>query len=403
MWFKALYFLYLIVAFLFPSTSLVGSVSIRHIVMVVMLVSCIVKGIHWDKNMTFYTIFMVFFALSSFFTGFANIFISKFLGTYLQVYVMFFATYTLIKKYDGADWLYWFFIVFGLSNALVTIGQYFHLGFAERIVEVIGTNYDEDFIRRMERYDIMEGVAVQGLVDSVRNGYFLSATAVLALYNKNGKISLINLITWLFVMAASLLAQERAGFFAAVLLSLVVILLNISNHSGKSRWLVVVLLLFVGLAFLPMGLDALLSGDLRYSKGFDIGEERGYLSRMGWDFFLSHPFGAFYEFLEEGYRYPHNVFVSMFLVGGVFGGIAILILFFRQLIIITKQLLLCRQTRHLTFAAFWGLMFVAYTICSLTHNASIVFGTFDFFIFWGAFEALRDNRVNLVGIGKSRQ
>lgn len=390
MWFKVLYFIYLILAYLFPTVNVVESLSIRHVMMLVMLVVCIVKGIRWDRNMTLYTVFWAFFGLSSVLTGFASVFFSKFLGTYMQAYVMFFATYVLIKKYDGANWLYYFFLVFGLLDAIVTIGQFYHMGFAERIVELIGTNYDEDFISRMERNDIMEGVAVQGLVDSVRNGYFLSAMAVLALYNRKGKITLFNLIVWLVIMVASLLAQERMGFFVAVLLSFLVIVPVVSFRFGRIGWFVVVLLVLVALAFLPMGWEMLQSGNLRFSKEIDIAGERGVLARMGWNYFINHPLGAYYEYSALGYQFPHNVFVSMFLVGGVFGGIAVLIMFFKQIVAIVKYLFRSMRTRTLTVASFWGLMFIAYSLNSITHNASIVFGTFDFFIFWGAFEAIRE-------------
>ena len=389
MWFKVLYFIYLILAYLFPTVNVVGSLSIRHIMMLVMLVACIVKGIRWDGNMTLYTVFWAFFGLSSVLTGFAGVFFSKFFGTFMQAYVIFFATYVLIKKYDGANWLYYFFLVFGLLDAIVTIGQFYHMGFAERIVELIGTNYDEDFISRMERYDIMEGVAVQGLVDSVRNGYFLSAMAVLALYNRKGRITLFNLIVWFVIMAASLLAQERMGFFVAVLLSFLIFISTVSVRFGRIGWLVVVLFAFVALVFLPMGWEALQGGDLRFSKEIDIAGERGALARIGWDYFINHPLGAYYEYDFLGYPYPHNVFVNMFLTGGIFGGIAVLIMFFKQIVAIVKYLFRSMRTRKITIASMWGLMFIAYSLNSITHNASIVFGTYDFFIFWGAFEAIK--------------
>ena len=379
MWFKILYFVFVILAYIFPTVPLVGPISIRHAVMVLMLLVCINKGVRWDKYMTLFSVFLFFFGISSIITGFAVPFVNKLVGTYLQAYVMFFATYLLIKQYNGEVWLVNFFLMFGLLDAFVTIGQFYNMSFAQNIVDFLGIDFEEEYLSKMERYDIMEGVALQGLVGSVRNGYFLSAIAVLALYNKKGKIALYNWAIWMIVMVASLLEQERMGFYVAVLLSFVVIVSTFSVRMKKVGWFFSVVLVFAALLILPLGMDMLQGSNLRYAKELNLGGERGTLAKIGWDYFKSSPMGAYFEYEAHGFPYPHNVFVNMFLVGGVFG--------------VIKYLYQSIHIRNLTLPFFWGLMFLAYTLNSLTHNASIVFGTFEFFVFWNAMIALRAKEI----------
>lgn len=389
MWFKTLYFIYITLAFLFPTTNVVGVMSLRHIVMLVMLFICVTKGVRWDKYLTLYTVFLFFFGLSSIITGYGLQFLYRLLGSFLQVYVFYFSTDVLVKEYHGEKGLYYFFLAFGLLDALVTIGQFYHLGFADRIINLLGITYEETLASYMDRFDTMEGIALQGLLGSVHNGYFLSAIAVLALYNKKGKLSLLNLGLWGVVMVASFLAQERMGFFVALLVSFIVFVFAISNRMGKSGWFAVFVFAGLVLFLLPKGMDLLQGGNTRYSGEISIAAERGYLTRSGWSYFLNNPMGAFFEYTLQN-EYPHNVIVNMFLVGGLFGGVAVLILFVKQLVVLAWYLVNLLKRHHLTFAAVWGLMFLAYTINSLTHNLSIVLGTFEFFLFWSAFKALRE-------------
>lgn len=393
MWFKILYFIYLTLAFLFPTITVVGVLSIRHIAMIVMLFVCIGKGVHWDKYMTLYTVFLLFFGISSVLTGYSGVFFTRLMGTFLQVYVVYFSTYILVKEYRGEVLLFYYVLGLGLLNAIVTIGQFYNLSFADRIVAFLGISYEENIASYMERFDVMEGIALQGLVGSVNNGYFLSAIAVLSLYNRKGKITIVNLAMWGVVMIASFLAQERMGFFVALLMSFVVFVYVISNKLKRTGWLFVIIFGVLALSLLPRGIDLLQGGELRYSSEINLSNERGSLARTGWNYFLNNPMGGFFEY-ESKYPYPHNVFINMFVVGGLFGGIVILILFTMQLMVLGKYLVKILRKQQITFTAFYGLMFLAYTINSLTHNLSIVLGTFEFFLFWSAFEAMREKENN---------
>lgn len=390
MWFKVLYFIYLIIALLFPVIAVVGPFSLRHLAMLVMFVLCIKKGLRWDKYMTLYTVFIFFFGLSSIITGYSGEFFGKLFGTYLQVYVFYFSTYILITKCDGERWFYFFFLTFGLLDAFVTIGQFFNLSFANRIIEFLGIELDESFMLKMERNETMEGYALHGLVGGVRNGYFLSATAVLCLYNKEGRIRLLNLLLWLFVMIASFLAQERTGFYVALSLSFVIVLCTLYQKMRLIGWLVAIALVLLALVYIPNGMEILQSGDLRYAKGVDYSTDRVYLIKHSLNYIETNLMGGYYEYLNLGNQYPHNVFISMFLVGGIFGGIVILYMFLNQLIVLIKYMLGTLKKQSFTLAFFVGMMFLAYTMNSFTHNASIVYGTFEFFIFWSALEALKE-------------
>lgn len=383
--FKILYIIFIIICVLYPYKLIVGPISIRHIMSLTILAVSVYEGFRSDRYLYLYFIFLFCLLFSSLITGYLGIFFNKLLGTYMPIIAAYAATYTLIKKYNGANVLLWLFVTIGLLDSVVTIGQFFHLGYVDTIFNLFRFDYNEDFFDLSGRRQSLEGFAIPGLLDTVTNGYFLSAIAIMVLYNKNCNF-IINIALWVVVMIASLLTQERTGFFLALIFS-AYILGNFFFSKGK-----VAGYLFTGISVLVISLlcfkymGLLFDSDLRFAKGFDT-DNRDELRSGAWDYILSNPFGGFYEFDESGNRSPHNFFVNAFLYGGFIGGLSIIVLLFKQIKQIIPFLFSLNKTEDKQWAFLYGLLYIDYSLNSMLHNASIISGAFLFFVWWGAFLA----------------
>lgn len=381
--FKILYVIFIIICLLYPYKMLVEPIAFRHMISLLMLGVCIHEGFHSDKYLHLYYLFLVFYGISCLATGYIGVFFNKALGTYLPFITIFAATYLLIKKYNGGSLLVWLIVGIGVLDAVVTIGQFFNMEYVDRIFTMMNLDLEEEFAEKVGRKEQMEGYAIAGIFDSVQNGYFLSASAILTLFNKKGNI-FINIILWAIIMTASLLAQERSGFFLAVAFSLFIMSKYIMSK-GKS-WAIVIAILIVGVAayFLIVNMDVLLLSNLRYAKGFE-NDGRESFRDVAWDYLLSNPLGGFHDFMDSGNRAAHNFFVNAFLYGGLFGGLCVIILVIMQVIRIIPYMFKRFDSDNIQWAFIWGLMYIDYTINSMVHNASVMSGSLCFFVWWGAF------------------
>lgn len=392
--FIVLYILFIIISIVYPFKILTGPVTIRHIYSIFMLGLCIYEGFRSDKYLNLYYVFLLFFFLSSLGSGFALEFVNKLFGTYLPMIVAYISTYLLVKKYNGAKVLVWLFVGIGVINALVTIGQFFHLAIVDDVFAILQIDADEEFLDLSERRASLEGFAIPGLFGTVVNGYFLSVSALLVLYNYYCN-RIINIGIWALVMFASLLAQERSGFFLAIVLSCF-IFVKFFLSKGHTIGVIVSVLFFVLICYLSMTyIDALLLSDLRYLRGFDD-QGRGELRRAAWDYILSNPFGGAFDYGASGNRVPHNFFMNALLCGGLIGGISIIYLLFIQIKKILPYLHHLPKATNAQGAFIWGLMYIDYTLNSMMHNASMASGSFLFFVWWAAFLAMSNADLSLL-------
>lgn len=381
--FKILYVFFIIICLLYPYKMFAGPIAFRHMISLLMLGACIHAGFHSDKYLFLYYLFLSFYGISCLITGYIDVFFNKILGTYLPLITMFAATYLLIRKYNGVGLLVWLIVGIGVLDATVTIGQFFNMEYVEKIFTMMNLDLEEEFAEKVGRKEQMEGYAIAGIFDSVQNGYFLSASAILTLFNKKGNI-FVNLVLWVIVMAASLLAQERSGFFMAVAFSLFIMGKYIMSK-GK-YFAIIVAIAFIGIVayFLYLNMDVLLLSDLRYAKGFD-NDGRESFRNVAWEYLLSNPMGGFHEFMDSGARGTHNFFANAFLYGGLFGGLCVIILVIMQVLRIIPFMFKRSDSENIQWAFIWGLMYIDYTINSMVHNASVMSGSLCFFVWWGAF------------------
>ena len=383
--FKILYLLFFLFTIVYPYKVIAGPVTIRHLISLLMLGVCFYEGFKSDRYLYLYYAFVLFMGISSIATGFAGDFFRALFGTYISMITAYAATYLLIKKYDGTSLLVWTVVSVGVINAIVTIGQFFDLDIiVNDLCSFLRVEFDEKYVSILE-YKELEGLSLPGLLSSLNNGYFLSATALLALYNKDCKFY-INLLVWLIIMAASFLAQERAGFMLAIIFSAFIVGDHFFSKGKTSGYFALIVIIIVLASVIYSYLDDILSSDLRYTKGFE-GDGRGEYRLLTWNYIINNPMGGFFAFDSGGHSHPHNFFLNAFLFGGFFGGICLIVMLFIQIKEIIPYIFHNPGTEYAKWAFMWGLMYIDYTLNSFVHNPSIVQGVVPFFIWWGAFGA----------------
>lgn len=380
--FKIIYLLFVVYCIVYPYKVLAGPITFRHVISLLMLGVCIYEGFRSDRYLYLYYVFVLFFGISSIATGFIGDFVRGFFGTYISMIAAYVATYLLIKKYDGTGFLVWTLICIGLLNAIVTIGQFFDSGIIDSLCSFMRIEINEKYAGFVD-YSESGGFALPGLLSSLNNGYFLSATALLVLYNKKCNFY-INFILWLVIMAASFLAQERAGFMLAIAFSAFIVGEYFFTKKKAIGYIVLIILLIISASVIYSYMDDILSSELRYTKGFE-GDNRSEYRAVTWNYLFNNPMGGFFAFDASGHMHPHNFFVNAFLFGGFFGGLCLIVLLLLQFIRIIPYLFRNPGSDMAQWAFIWGLMYIDYSINAMVHNPSIAQGVMPFFIWWGAF------------------
>lgn len=382
--FKLLYLLFVVCCIIYPHNVIAGPVSYRHVISLLMLMVCVYEGFRSDKYLYLYYVFVLFFGISSAATGFGGDFVRSFFGTYISMIAAYAATYLLIKKYAGISFLVWTIVCIGLLNAIVTIGQFFDWAIVDKLYSFFRIELDNKYIDLADNSE-SGGLALPGLLRSLDNGYFLSATALLVLYNKNSNLY-INFILWIIIMGASFLAQERAGFMLAIVFSAFIVGEYYFTQKKAIGYIALVIILIICASVIYSYMDDILSSELRYSKGFE-GDNRNEYRTLTWNYVLYNPMGGFFDYDAKGLSHPHIFFLNAFLFGGFLGGLCLIVLLLLQIIRIIPYLFHNSGSDMAKWAFIWGLMYIDYTLNAMVHNPSIAQGVMQFFIWWGAFVA----------------
>lgn len=391
--FQILYVVFIVSVLIFGSTY-IGPITPRHVMAMVMFVICWHNNaIRLDKYYRIYIVFIIGYILAQIFSGYLTEMVRLLLGYYFVSFVAYQSTKLLIRNDGNANLLMITLFFVGLVDGLVTIGQMYRLPYAHEISILLGNSTLGDIynVMNLRSQDNMIGYTIPGLLGPVPNGYFLSSVSLLCFYTKTAKILIYNLIFVTFFVYATFLVQERTALVACLFLSLFSLLKILSSKEEMSLFkkvLMLASLLFVLVFFVPGFYESLMQGDSRYSMGFSLSEERGDISANALYYLMEHPTGGINEF-STLYHYPHNLFINAFMYGGLLGGIALLILFFKQLYLLFK-IAFVRVNMYNAQQFVFAMMFACYTINSLTHNLSIVSGEPTFWLFWGAVVGLRD-------------
>ena len=388
MFFRILYVLFVASQLLWGSYYLGGIITPRQLMVVIMFIVCVVeKSIKIDKYWWLYLVFLVCFGVSSFFTGYSDQFIRQLIGLFFASFVSYRSTIVMVEKYSAESTIIKTFIAIGLLDAVVTIGQFYNVPLANDFVSMMHfSGTDEWFTDYQRRVDILYGVTIPGIVGDVINGYLLSFVSIIALYNKENRIKIFNIILWVILMIGSFCVQERSGFFAGLILSLFMVFKSLSASNRNIKAIIIplfVVLVAIGATYL---FDALLASEMRYNIGGDM-SNRSTIYAKSWDFILQHPWGGFFLLSDLG-TYPHNLFLNALVFGGWLGGIMIFIILGMQFVKMLPLFIRPIKGHNDYLRLVIALAYTAFTGNSLLHNLSIVTGDATIWILWGCFIAL---------------
>ena len=387
--YKIAYIVFLISIIFYTNFRVVGFITPRHIMTIMMFFICVFedKRVFMDKYFRWYLLFIFCFGFSSLITNYFASFLKFFIAYYFVAYVAYWATMILIKKHSGTAVLVNTIVVLGILNALSTIGQFYEIGIFNRIPEIMRINVSEEFLELTEEADELIGFSLPGLFSgAVSNGYFAMTATLLSLWYQRKRFSLIRLIPWGIGMIGLYVTQQRAPFFITVALSLYILFKVMGKNSGGLTPLIR-LAFVVGVVFgASYFLAFISSGEMRYSRGMQD-SDRSDLVRATWNYLSSHPvFGGRFHSQAHGLRPPHNLFFNAWLYGGLLGLLIVVGLTIKQVILVAKQAIGKSFLENYSKTIF-GLAFLAYTANSMVHNQSIVTGDAVLWILFGAFLA----------------
>ena len=343
------------------------------------------RRIFLDDYFKIYLVFVFGFGLSSIVTGYLPPFISNLIGAYFVAYIGYWSTKLLVEKYDGLRFFVNLFVIVGLVNAIVTIGQYMYIPFTQVIPDILHTRMDRTFAEAVEMERNLSGIAVPGLIgDDVYNGYFLMVSVIISLFYQKDGIKFIYLIPWAIFCIALYMNQERAAFFLALGFSVFILSRIISSGQGKEIVFQKIVLYVVVLIGLFVLVDFMLSGTTRFSLGFD-GTNRASIYRKAFQYINDHIiFGGLYLMLDTLKLYPHNVLINAWIYGGFMGFVAIFVMLCKQAVQVLKLCFRRLTSLGISYLVV-GLAFAAFTLNSFLHNASVVSGDIVVWLLWGAF------------------
>ena len=390
MWYIVLYILFFIAQLIYGSWHVLGPLTPRHIMTFVMFVVCIrEKAFKRDKYIPLFYVFVFFFVLIGLTGGYAGDTMTKFIAYYVVSIVAYFSTLLFVEKYEGTYYLIIALLMIGICNSVVTLGNMFMMPWGSQIMDFLHVSTSEEllqYVSSRENTDSMEGFAVPGLISDVANGYFMSFMTILALYSKDRQIHLYNIALYVFFLITLFFIQERAAFVAGGVLSVYalfrILTMRDSDHV-KKRIIVSFILIVSAVVILPKAYNYMMSGSTRYATlGFDYVSGRSSLNDMSMEFLSNNPMGGFFEFFRQYHSYPHNLFFNALIYGGLIGGMCIFVLLWKQVLLVFPTL--ARRISPYNYELFlFALMFIAYNLCSITHNQSVVTGDPTFWVLWG--------------------
>lgn len=401
--FKIGYIVYLIICVLYPTLPIIGEISLRHLYSLIMFVACILlDGVKIDKFVKWYLAFLFFLGISSFVTGYAESFLRSLFGTYFAALVLYWSSTIMIHKYQAGYWIIISTIIIAIISAIVAYGQFFGNPIAFAIPQILRIDLGETLSDYYQKYDDFHGRYVSGLFDIVSAGYFFSAASVFALYNKNGKIKIINYVFFIIIIFALFLVQERSGLAIGITFALLYLFLSFKRVPS------IILSTAIGAVIVLLLWGEIIEGtiDVNSMRYF---EKISQTSRMdlfanSLDFFAKHPLGAIYQWIEEGHEQAHNVLSNSFLYGGLFGGIIILWIIIMQMCICARILYMhIVQNRYSSILVIFCMAYFDYTFNSFFHNPSIVGGTPFYFVLWGAVSSIYNVENKKISIKRRRQ
>ena len=342
------------------------------------------RKLYTDKYWNLYWIFILFFGLSSYYTSYFDVFVYRFFGDFYVAFIACWATKILIEKYNGQEYLLFSLLILGLFDAIITIGQVLRIPFAMIIPVLLNLDVYDQFYDLADSYYNLMQLAIPGIFRSaVDNGHFLSVVTIasLFLFDKN---KIVAIVCSSVMLIGSFMAQERAGFYLAVLLSAFILFHYLNTNKKGSKLLYLLFAVAISFFIIPNLVDLLNESESRFSVlGYDLTGRQSIWSNT-WNFYQDNfVFGGFFKCIQETQKYPHNIILSAMLSGGIIGGLVLLYLMLLQLLKVKTYLYNFKQQRFQTLIL--SMCFISTVGDSFFHNISLVNADVICLVTWTAF------------------
>lgn len=394
MFFRIFFSIYLIVSLFYGTVPIMGSISLRHILTIMMLGVCYFEGgLKLDRFLKWYIAFLLFYVIVEAGSGYSSYVFGKILGTYLASIVLYMATKVVIEKYNAEHLITNILIILGFINAIEVIGQYLGSPLAIALPQILRIPMSEEDLELVNSEQPLQNVS--GLMGIVTSGYFLSAISVLALYNKRNQISILNWAVFAVIFFALFLVQERSGLIAGIICA--ILYFSIVSIREQRNFKTAFLTSVIAIILITSGfLSQIVSiEDTRY---FSVGmsdNKRISIATDAFSWVLQNPIGGRSYYYDMGGYYSHNIFTNALLYGGIIGGgilIGILFVQIFKIINIVSAYFLRFTYSPLLLAT--CMAYLCYTLNSLFHNYSLVTGGEMILLLWAMIGSLKDIEDN---------
>ncbi|TYK37819.1 O-antigen ligase family protein [Bacteroides pyogenes] len=290
----------------------------------------------------------------------------------------------MVTKYNGEKIFLFTICGIGILDAVVTMGQILFIPSINNLVSYLQLDLalKEEFGLIQGRADFGLGFGIPGVFGVVANSYYLMVASILSMSAQTKKLSLIGLLITSFLLVACFVVQERSSFYLATTFVIILAFVLLTKLFGKFTRLFILFIFLLLLSLLiDKGADYINSFETRMSDMFSLtGRDAIWANAI--DYISQYPIFAGYDRMMSIYhRDAHNLILNAYIFGGLFGFIAIIVLTVRQFILIAKSCLLRCKINNLTVMVL-SCTFIAYTVNSLVHNFSVVYGTLDIWLVW---------------------
>ena len=309
------------------------------------------------------------------------------LSNYLVCIVAYYASDRFLINEKSIRSSYYLLLIIVLITSVVSIFQFYYptIGRAMSLTFINSTQGIEDINEVLDK--TMESELGSSMIGGIFGYPFTNALMIgtcglfsfALIKNDNNLLTKIFAsICIVFAFIGCFLTQERASFYMFFVFSVVFgyLLLARKSRVYKIRTLFIAFLIvvvFLGYFFTlsEMQLGRLVNFNFKEDTRTDIWN-------TAFDFVLEHLFlGGPAEYAKRFAIAPHNIFLYAFIYSGLIGGLIVLFMYIKIIILSLRIFFPLRITLSTVAAA----ALLSQSVYSLTHNASLITGDTIIFVF----------------------
>lgn len=324
------------------------------------------------KDIRLYVLYAIIFYLCTLFNGDGNIGRNSLMIQYLVCMMIFIAIYYDITTLSAIRIVINVIIILLLLDCIITILQFKNNSLGWGVWYFFNSSLlnSEEIIKNVTSVSTIQTIGNQTLCPGlfptqVYNGYMLATAGIMNVcyYPQIKKWRLLNIIILSLTLVSLFVTQQRMAFYIFLIFCAYI---YYGRHKAMTIFLVI-----IGAVFYTYT-NSYLTEDYigRFANSEDRLREQLYDSAIK---FISENYlaGGRIAYSNIDNHSAHNVFLNAFLYGGLFGGILILIIYFRMCFKAIRIILRENRQAMSTVLAF-GLL--SFNIISLTHNNSLLTG-----------------------------